>query len=111
MVKNNFDYYDEYLKDLITSIRPGLSGIGSIVFRNEESLFDKSKNRERFYCTSIAPYKAQLENGTSTIIHYGYILILIAVTIFIIVKLNTKIVFRIFTKLPAIPDELKGGVL
>ena len=61
MVKNNFDYYDEKDKEIIASVRPGLSGIGSVIFRDEETILGKIANREEFYRLSIAPYKAELE--------------------------------------------------
>ena len=45
----------------LSDVRPGLSGIGSIVFRDEERFLDQSQDRERTYAEVIAPYKAALE--------------------------------------------------
>lgn len=45
----------------IAHLRPGLSGIGSIVFRDEERILDEATDREAVYREVIAPYKAQLE--------------------------------------------------
>lgn len=47
----------EALKDW----RPGLSGVGSIVFRDEEVLLSGVADRETFYASVIMPYKSALE--------------------------------------------------
>lgn len=36
--KQTFGYYSADAQDAISTVRPGLSGIGSIVFRNEETI-------------------------------------------------------------------------
>jgi lipopolysaccharide/colanic/teichoic acid biosynthesis glycosyltransferase len=47
--------------DTIAALRPGLSGVASIVFRNEEALLVSAENRERVYADHIVPYKMALE--------------------------------------------------
>ena len=45
-------------------MRPGLTGIGSIIFRDEESLISVASEKENphdFYKRVIAPYKGELE--------------------------------------------------
>ena len=43
-------------------MKPGLTGIGSIVFRNEEEILNNANmDLEEFYEKHITPYKAQLE--------------------------------------------------
>lgn len=56
-----FDAFPQRLKSTITSVRPGLSGVGSIVFRNEEDILNKDGNSPDFYDNVIMPYKAELE--------------------------------------------------
>lgn len=107
MVKNNFDYYDEKDKETIASVRPGLSGIGSIIFRDEETILGKIANREEFYRLSIAPYKAELEKWFVSNYSTRVYLLLIISTIFVVIKPNTKFVFRIFSTVPPIPLVLK----
>jgi len=49
-------------QDAIVQVKPGLSGIGSIVFRDEESILDDPNiDRLKFYDDEIAPYKGELE--------------------------------------------------
>src|SRR5690554_5258606 len=56
-----FDAFPARSQAEIVKVRPGLSGIGSIVFRDEEELMHAAKDPERFYDDVIMPYKGQLE--------------------------------------------------
>lgn len=56
-----YDRFPDAYKEAIRPLRPGLSGIGSIVFRDEERLLAGSENRESLYMSVIQPYKAELE--------------------------------------------------
>lgn len=60
----DFEKYSEDVQQKIYNVRPGLTGIGSIVFRDEESLISEaseSENPHDFYKRVIAPYKGELE--------------------------------------------------
>ena len=60
----SFDQYSDEIKKKINNVKPGLTGIGSIVFRDEESLISaaaKNENPHDFYKRVIAPYKGNLE--------------------------------------------------
>ena len=56
-----FQAFPNSMQDVITSVLPGLSGIGSIVFRDEEELMDEANDPDTFYDQVIMPYKAELE--------------------------------------------------
>ena len=56
-----FDAFPARSQAAIIQVRPGLSGIGSIVFRDEEELMHASAEPERFYDEVIMPYKGALE--------------------------------------------------
>lgn len=45
---------------LILSVRPGITGLASLEFRNEVELLKKSKNPEDYYITTIIPHKLSL---------------------------------------------------
>ena len=58
----SFAYYPEHVRRRIVSMKPGLTGIGSIVFRDEEAITERSnKQPEAVYREDIAPYKGELE--------------------------------------------------
>ena len=60
----DFEKYCNEVQRKIYNVRPGLTGIGSIVFRDEESLISAASEKENphdFYKRVIAPYKGELE--------------------------------------------------
>ena len=60
----DFKKYSEDVQGKIYNVRPGLTGIGSIIFRDEESLISLAAENEDphdFYKRVIAPYKGELE--------------------------------------------------
>ena len=60
----DFEKYSDDVQGKIYNVRPGLTGIGSIVFRDEESLISLGAENEDphdFYKRVIAPYKGELE--------------------------------------------------
>lgn len=62
LTQNHFEHYPPELRIIIGSVRPGLSGVGSIVFRDEELLLSDKDDPKNYYRTEIAPYKALLEH-------------------------------------------------
>lgn len=62
LIRKTFELYNDEEQKIIFSMKPGLTGIGSIVFRNEEEILNNANmDLEEFYETYITPYKAQLE--------------------------------------------------
>ena len=45
----------------IIKVRPGLSGVGSIIFRNEEEMMSMNDDPNKFYDEIVMPYKGILE--------------------------------------------------
>ncbi len=63
-VKSQYDSYSPEVRDSLKKSRPGLSGIGPIVFRSEEQIlqsFGTYEERDTFYKDVITPYKGRLE--------------------------------------------------
>ena len=62
LTPKNFSFYSDDIQDIIKKLRPGLTGIGSIVFRDEEAVLAKSlKQPVECYKEDISPYKGELE--------------------------------------------------
>jgi len=105
----NFEYFPPEGKEVILSMRPGLTGIGSIVFRDEETIVVNSgKNIEACFYEIIGPYKAKLEawyRERQNIVTY---FLLIIITAWVIVCPKSEIYRRIWPSLPSLPDELMG---
>jgi lipopolysaccharide/colanic/teichoic acid biosynthesis glycosyltransferase len=60
----DFEKYSDDVQGKIYNVRPGLTGIGSIIFRDEESIISlaaENENPHDFYKRVISPYKGELE--------------------------------------------------
>ena len=63
LVTKTFSAYNEEVQSNIYNVKPGLTGIGSIIFRDEESTISAVTDEDPhdFYKRVIAPYKGELE--------------------------------------------------
>ena len=62
LTPETFSYYPSDIQQQILTAKPGLTGIGSIVFRDEESIMATSyKSTLDCYREDVAPYKGELE--------------------------------------------------
>jgi lipopolysaccharide/colanic/teichoic acid biosynthesis glycosyltransferase len=106
--KRHYDLYAPEVKASIKKVSPGISGLGSIVFRDEEAILDKvTGDRDLFHDTIIAPYKGQLEVWFvqhRTVLNYFK---LIFMTADAVINPSSKKWQTTFKDLPPIPDELK----
>ncbi len=60
--RKHYELYSPAVKEAIDRIPPGLTGIGSVVFRDEEAILDHVEgDRDIFHDSVIAPYKGELE--------------------------------------------------
>jgi lipopolysaccharide/colanic/teichoic acid biosynthesis glycosyltransferase len=95
-------------QDAIKQVKPGLSGIGSVVFRDEENILDDPNiDRLKFYDEVIAPYKGELEEWYVKHQNLYTYFMLIFLTIWAVLKSNTKLHFKVFKDLPKPPKELE----
>lgn len=105
-----FDAFPPASQQQIVQVRPGLSGIGSILFRAEEDLMHASAEPERFYDTVIMPYKGALEEWY--VRHRGlrtYVLC-IALTVWVVLFPDSRIVWKAFPGLPRPPEPLAAAL-
>lgn len=62
MVASDIDFLPLDVQQKVYSVTPGLTGLGSIVFRDEEEIMSAtSKDLRECYCEDIAPLKADIE--------------------------------------------------
>ena len=108
LVDKTFEPYSERVKKNIYNVRPGLSGIGSIVFRDEESLLSKSKIPiDKYYSKFISPYKGDLELWYQNKISFYTDFMIIFLTVWVVIFPKSDLVFRLFKDLPSKPDCLQ----
>lgn len=103
LTKKHFEYYSEDTKKIITQIKPGLTGIASIVFRDEEALFDTSNmNHEDFYKKFLSPKKGELELWYFKQQSIITDILLIICTAFVVINSNSNLHYKIFKDLPKV---------
>ena len=102
LVTKTFSAYSNEVQAIIYKVKPGLTGIGSIIFRDEESLISNVTDQDphHFYKKVIAPYKGELElwyqKNQSTLLD----LKLIFLTAWVIIFPKSKLYERWLTHLP-----------
>ncbi len=101
LVDLTFDPYPEHVKACISKLKPGMTGIGSIVFRDEEKLISAtSLPHQQFYDKFIAPYKGELEVWYQEHLSLYTDLMLIFLTAWVIFVPESELVYKIFKDLP-----------
>tara|TARA_B110000259_G_scaffold152123_1_gene171996 strand:- start:136 stop:792 length:657 start_codon:yes stop_codon:yes gene_type:complete len=99
----DFEKYSDDVQKKIYNDRPGLTGIGSIIFRDEESLISAASENEDphdFYKRVIAPYKGELEMWYQSHRSLFLDLQLIFITAWVIVAPETRLYEKWFKDLP-----------
>jgi lipopolysaccharide/colanic/teichoic acid biosynthesis glycosyltransferase len=103
----DFDIYPQPVREHIYDARPGVTGIGSIVFRDEERLLSKpGVDPRRFYEDNIAPYKGELEMWYLQRRSLWLDFRLLWLTVWVVFRPQSHIVYRTLKDLPARPDWL-----
>jgi len=102
-----FDAFPAEAQDIIVQVKPGLSGIGPIVFRGEEDILEGYSGTLDFYDNVIGPYKGDVEAwyvGKQGLIAYFSLILL---TVWVVLFSKSDLVWRLFKDLPSPPDILK----
>lgn len=103
----DFEVYPPEVRERIYTVRPGVTGIGSIVFRDEERLLSKEGiDPIPFYRDHIAPYKGALEMWYLDRQSFALDARLVLLTAWVVLRPESTIVYRTFPDLPPRPDWL-----
>ena len=101
-----FDAFPTQSQKEIIKVRPGLSGIGSIVFRNEEEMMHANNDPDKFYDEIVMPYKGSLEVWYVSHQSIWSYFCLIGLTAWVVLFPRSDLVWRLFKDLPAPPKDL-----
>ncbi len=103
-----FNAYPDAIRAVIYNARPGITGIGSIVFRDEERLLSRPGiDPKAFYADHIAPYKGALELWYLQNQSFATDLKLLLLTAWVVVFPASELIYRTFLDLPVKPEELR----
>ena len=104
VMKISFESYPSKVQKVIYSIKPGLTGIGQVVFRDEEELISEVKNNGgdiwSFYKEKIYPYKGELEMWYQNNKSFSLDIKLIVLTAWVILFPTSKLYEKWFKNLP-----------
>lgn len=101
----DFLKFPEHVQAVIYDAVPGMTGIGSIIFRDEEKWISAHEgDKHEFYRRHIAPYKGELELWYQKHISLLTDATLIFLTAWVIVFPHSGLVHKIFRDLPPAPD-------
>jgi lipopolysaccharide/colanic/teichoic acid biosynthesis glycosyltransferase len=110
LLLKSFQKYAPEVQSCIYKNRPGITGIGSLVFRDEEKLVTAYKNLGKdpleYYQNHIYPYKGKLEiwyyNNQSFSVDFKILFL----TFWSLVNSNSELVFNAFKGLPPRPESI-----
>ena len=107
LIDKTYLLYSDKVREKIDLLKPGLSGIGSIVFRNEEEILSMSKiSLEDFYAQNISPYKGALEVWYFANISFVVDVKIIFLTLWLVFFPSSEVVYKSFFNLPIKPKFL-----
>ena len=103
----SFAAYPEDVKKVIYNVKPGLTGIGSVIFRDEEELITKVKEDGgdiwSFYKNDIYPFKGKLEKWYQENTSFSTDVKIIFLTAWVIIFPKSNLMAKIFKDLPKRP--------
>ena len=110
LIPTSFKKYSIEVQEAISECVPGLSGVGSIIFRDEENLITRIKllgyEPLDFYKDFIYPYKGAIELWYSRNISFKTDIILVIVTVWKVLFPQSQIIYKLLTGLPVLPSAL-----
>ena len=101
LVESSIKNYPLEVQAVIKRLKPGITGISSIIFRDEERWVSQSTlPSEEFYKSYVFPYKSNLELWYDSNKSLSVDFIIILLTVIKIILPETKLEFKIFRSLP-----------
>ncbi len=108
LLDKQFGFYSKTDQKIISSVAPGLTGVGSLAFRDEEKLFINNDNPDKVYKEKITPIKAKLEIWYVSNKSFFLNIKIILCTFLAVLFPNKKFIGKINNDLEEIYEELLG---
>ena len=99
LMQVSVDLYPPEIKDKIYNVRPGITGIGSLIFRDEEKIVSDAADPRAMYAL-IYPYKGQLEMWYQQHASLYTDFMIIFLTGWSVIFPKNKLVHKVFKDLP-----------
>ena len=102
LMEVSFKLYPDDVQQVIYNCKPGMTGIGSLIFRDEEKIVSDASNPQAMYA-AIYPYKGALELWYQKHASLYTDLMIIFLTGWSILFPANKLVHKVFKDLPSRP--------
>jgi len=99
LMKKSFDHYTDDVKQVVYNTPPGITGIGSVIFRDEEKMISDSKDIHIAY-REIFGYKGELEKWYQQHFSFYTDFMILFLTGWHIFFSKSELVYKIFPSLP-----------
>jgi lipopolysaccharide/colanic/teichoic acid biosynthesis glycosyltransferase len=99
LMRKSLELYPESVRKHIYDSPPGITGIGSVIFRDEEKLVSESDDIEAMY-RRIFQYKGAVEMWYRSHISFYTDFMIIFLTAWQIISPHSKLVYKVFPSLP-----------
>ncbi len=107
VMQKSFAAYPNEVQQVIYNVKPGLTGIGSIIFRDEEALIteirDNGGDAWDFYQNKIYPFKGEVERWYQQRQGFYTDLMCIFLTAWVIIFPTSDLIYKVFKTLPKRP--------
>ncbi len=104
VMPQSFAEYPDHVKEVIYNVPPGITGIGSIVYRDEEDIIlkatEEGKTAWDVYTKEIYPYKGELEKWYQQNQSFRLDLLILFCTAWVIIFPSSNLIFRLYPDLP-----------
>ncbi|MBL0182108.1 MAG: sugar transferase [Chitinophagaceae bacterium] len=102
LMEVSFKLYPEEIQKVIYNCKPGMTGIGSLIFRDEEKIVSEAADPKAMYA-AIYPYKGALELWYQQHASLYTDFMIIFLTAWSIISPKNELVHKIFKDLPGRP--------
>lgn len=103
LTQNTFNYYSDDVQNIIGKMKPGITGVGSVIFRNEEKYKSSAEDSRIFYRNFISPYKGELEMWYADNASFFLDLKLILITVWVLLSPESSLPHKWLKGLPEKP--------
>jgi lipopolysaccharide/colanic/teichoic acid biosynthesis glycosyltransferase len=99
LMKKSFEQYSEDVKSVVYNSPPGITGVGSVIFRDEEKIISESTDIQETY-RKIFDYKGSVEQWYQKKKSFYTDLMIIFLTIWSLFSPFSHLIYKIFPSLP-----------
>jgi lipopolysaccharide/colanic/teichoic acid biosynthesis glycosyltransferase len=100
LMKVHYEHYPPEIREKIYKVKPGITGIASVVLRDEEYFLTKAENKQKFMKEHLYPLKGNLEIWYQTNFSVLNDLVVIFLTAWVILFPKSQLPYKVYKDLP-----------